>query len=82
MDLLVFSQIFFNLTASIVVIVLGVLFAITTYYLIYIMKHLQNISNSLDGATDELKMRIEEIMEKLLSLPLFSYFLKTRNKGS
>ena len=46
------------------------------------MKHLQNISNSLDGATDELKMRIEEIMEKLLSLPLFSYFLKTRNKGS
>lgn len=76
MNLYIFSQILFNLIASIAIIVLGVLFAIATYHLIYIMKHLQNISDNLDNVTDEFKMRVEDIIEKLSSLPIFSFFLK------
>lgn len=80
MDILIFSQTLFYFVASIAIIVLGVLLAISTYNLIYITKHLRNISDRLDDATEEIRTRIEEIVEKLSSLPILSYFLKKERK--
>ncbi|MEK9175455.1 MAG: hypothetical protein AAB795_02565 [Patescibacteria group bacterium] len=82
MNLLVFSQILFNLVASIAIVVFGALFAVAVYHLIGIIKNLQNISDNLDNVTDELKTRITEVIDKLSSLPIFSYFLKTRYSGN
>jgi len=44
--------------------------------MIYIAKNLRNISDNLDDTSDELKKRIEEVIERLSSFPILSYFLR------
>ncbi len=80
MHLLIFSQTLFYLVASFAIIVIGALCVMITYHLVRIMRHLQNISDSLDDTTSELKARIKEVLEKLSSLPLLSYFLRSESK--
>lgn len=76
MEFLVLAQIIFYLTVSVAIIVLGVLCAIAAYHLIRTMKHLSNISDTLEGTAKDLKHTIREIIEKLASLPILSYLLK------
>lgn len=76
MSLLIFMQTLYYLVVSLAIIVFGALFAIIMYHLICITKRLRHISDNLDDTSDELKKRIEEIIERLSSLPIFSYFLK------
>lgn len=74
--MLIFAQTLYYLIVSLAIIVLGVLFTIIMYNLVYITKHLRHISDNLDDTSDELKKRIEEVVERLSSLPILSYFLK------
>lgn len=76
MDMLVFAQTLYYLVVSVAIIVLGTLFVVIAYYLISIAKHLGHISDNLDDTSGDLKKRIEEIVERLSSLPILSYFLK------
>jgi hypothetical protein len=74
--MLIFAQTLYYLVVSLAIIVLGALFTIITYHLIYITKHLRHISDNLDDTSGELKKRIEEVIERLASLPILSFFLK------
>lgn len=80
MDMLVFAQTLYYLVVSLAIIVLGSLFAVITYHLIKIAKNLQDISDNMEESSDDFKKRIEEIVERLASLPILSYFLK-RDSG-
>ncbi len=76
MGVLIFAQTLYYFVVSFAIIVLGALFAIITYHLVYVTKHLRHISDNLDDTSDELKKRIEEVVERLSSLPILSYFLR------
>lgn len=76
MEVLIFAQTLYYFVVSVAIITLGTLFIIIAYHLIYIAKNLRHISNDFDGMSDELKTRIEEVIERLSSLPILSYFLK------
>lgn len=91
MEVLAVAQTIYYFSASLAIIVIGVFCAIVSYHLIYIAKRLRHISNNLDGLSDELKEKIESVVDKLSALPILSYFLKKdevrantrvyRNKG-
>ena len=74
--MLVFAQTFYYIVASLAIVVLGMLLSIMAYHIIHITKHLRNISDNLDDTSGELKKRIEEVIERLSSLPILSYFLR------
>ena len=76
MGVLELAQTIYYFAASLAIIILGVLCAVVSYHLIRITKHLRHISDNLDDASDEFKERIENIIERLSSLPILSYFLK------
>jgi uncharacterized membrane protein len=76
MEALIIAQTLYYFLASLVIVVLGVLVTIIAYHLIYITKHLRHISDNLDDTSDELKVRVEEVIERLSSLPILSYFLR------
>ncbi|MEO8065239.1 MAG: hypothetical protein ABI643_00080 [Candidatus Doudnabacteria bacterium] len=82
MELQIFAQTFFFLTASVAIIVCGVLSAIVMYQLIFIMKHLEHISDNLDDTADDLKNRVKDMLDRLEEIPLLSYFFKKRKKRS
>ncbi len=75
-----FAQTIFYLTTSVAIIVVGVLMAIVAYRLISIMRHLDNISQSLDDSTYEFKSRFIGMLEKLEELPFLSYLFKRKTK--
>lgn len=78
MDLLIFSQTLYYLVASFAVIVFGTFFIIIAYHMIRITKHVRHISDNLDDVSEELKIRIEEVIEQLSSIPILSYFVKRK----
>jgi predicted PurR-regulated permease PerM len=78
--MLIFAETLYYLVVSFAVIIIGALVAVVVYHLIYIAKNLRHISDNLDETSGDLKKRIEEIIERLSSLPILSYFLK-KNGG-
>ncbi len=76
MGVLIFAQTLYYLVVSFAIIVLGALVTVIAYHLIYITKHLRHISDNIDDTSGEMKKRLEEIIERLSSLPILSYFLK------
>jgi len=76
MTALILAQTLFYLTVSLAIIVLGVLLGIATYHFIAIAKNLRKLSADLDKASDDVRKNVEEIMERLSTLPLFSFLLK------
>ena len=73
-----FAQTLFYLTTSIVIIVLGVLLSVVMYRLISVMKHLDHISRNLDDSTEELRGRINGVLEALEKMPFLSFLFKKR----
>lgn len=80
MEVFIFAQTLYYFVVSISIIVFGALSLIITYRFVCIAKHLQHISDNIDGVSGELKESIEEIIENLSSLPIFSLFLKKNSK--
>ena len=81
MNTLILSQTIFYISASLAIIILGILFAITTYHIICIARHLNKIANNIDEATDTMKENIKEIIEKLSVLPIISYLFNKKRSG-
>lgn len=79
MTALIFAQTLFYLTVSLAIIIFGILLGIIAYHFIAIAKHLRKLSADLDQASDDVRKNIEEIMDRLSELPLFSFLLKTGN---
>lgn len=78
---LIISQTIFYSVFSLAIVVLGFLVAVIAYHLINIVKELEVISKELHDASGHAKERIDEIIEKLSSLPVLSFLLnKTRAK--
>lgn len=82
MELFIFAQTLFYLTASVAIMVFGALCMIVIYQAISIMKHLEHISDNLDDTADEVRERIREILDRLEDLPILSYFFKKRTRNS
>lgn len=80
MSVLTFSEILFNLTASIAIIVIGVLIAVAVYHLMHITKKLRHIADNLSDISDNTKEAIEEIIDNLSNLPILSFFMKGKGK--
>ena len=79
MQILIIAQTIFYLTVSLAIIVLGVLAAMVTYYLIKIAKNVNKISENLDQASDEIKANVKEIIDRLSRLPILSFLLNKEN---
>lgn len=81
---LIISEIAFYSTVSLAIIVIGILCVIIAYRLVRIGRELENLSRNLISATNDASERINEIMDRLSSFPILSYFLKkhshSRNK--
>lgn len=79
MTALIFTQTLFYSTVSLAIIALAILLGIIAYHFIAITKHLRKLSADLDQASDDVRKNIEEIMDRLSELPLFSFLLKNGN---
>jgi hypothetical protein len=77
---LIISQIFFNFTVALAIIVFGVLSSVVVFHLIMIVKELEKLSKNINYASIEVAERINDIIDRLSELPILSYLLKKRNK--
>ncbi len=73
---LIISEIVFNLTVSIAVIVIMILCSIVTYRLIHITKEFEKLTHNLNHISSETGERINDILDRFSNLPLLSYFFK------
>ena len=76
MSALIFAQTVFYLTFSIFIIAALILGVLISYYLVNVAKNLNKLSEDLNQASDEVKENVKEIMERLSTLPFFSFLLK------
>lgn len=76
---LVFAEIVFYLTISVVAITIGVSCAIVTYRLMRITRELEKFSRNLNHASSEAGERINDIIARLSDIPILSYFLRKRS---
>lgn len=79
MTALIFSQILFNLTVSFAIIALSVLLGLIAYNLMRITRDLSRISSNFSEASDDMRAKLEEILDRLSEVPFLSAFLR---KGS
>ncbi len=77
---LIFSEIVYYLTISIVVITLGAFCAAILFYFLKMVQELEGLSHNLKSASSEVGERINDIIERLSALPVFSYLLKKHPK--
>ncbi len=81
MTALIFAQTVFYFTASLAIIVFGVLLGITAYYFIQIARQVQNLSENLNHASDEIKENITEIFDNLSRIPFLSFIFKEKKES-
>ena len=74
-----FAEIVFYFTVSVAIIVIGILCSIVTYHLIHIARELEKLSSNLSQASSEAGEKINDIIDRLSDLPIFSYFLRKRS---
>jgi len=75
---LIFSEIVFNLTISLAVMVVGVLMTVIAYHLVSVAQDLKKISDNITNVSSEVGERISEALERLSELPVLSYFFRKR----
>lgn len=77
---LIFAETVFYAVFSLAIFVLSILLCIVAYHFIGIARHLRKITEDIDMATEEVKNRIEDIVEALSNLPLISFLFKKGHK--
>lgn len=78
---LIVSQIVFNITTTLVIIVVGVGIAMIVFRLVKIAKQLERISTDIRETSDIVAERISDIIDGLHSIPFLSFlFKKSRRK--
>ena len=80
MTALILAQTIFYFTASLAIIVFGVLLGIMAYYFIQIARQVQNLSENLNQASDEIKENIKEIFDNLSRIPLLSFLFREKKE--
>lgn len=81
MQALILAQTLFYFVASLAIIVFAVLLGMAAYYLIQIARQVQNLSENLNQASDEIKENIQEIFDNLSRIPLLSFLFKEKKGG-
>lgn len=82
MDILTFSQIFFNFIASIAIIVVGALLAISLFYFLKTAKSISEVTEKLNIASAEIKSNVSAFFDKLYDLPIFKFMKKKGRKNN
>ncbi len=72
MDINTFAQTLFYLVSSVAILVVGGFLAVILYHLVRTVKNLEVFSNKLNTASDEIKEKVQMILEKLANLPIIS----------
>lgn len=80
-DVLIFAQIVFYLSASIAIITIGVLLCFAVYHLVKVSRHLHSIAKNLDQTSHEVEERLVLVLENLERLPIFSFLFKSNRKS-
>ncbi len=80
-DVLIFAQIVFYFSASIAIIVIGVLLSFSVYHLVRVSRHLHSIAQSFDQTSHEVKDKLAVALDNLERLPVFSFLFKSRDKS-
>gem|GEM_PF-6084156 len=76
MSALILAQTLYYFAASLAIIIFGALLGMMAYYLIQIARQMQNLSENLNQASDEIKENIGEIFDNLSRIPLLSFLFK------
>ena len=79
---LILSQTIFYFSASVAIIVIGIIFSVGTYHLTVIVKELEAITRDIHDFTGDAEERIRDILERLSHVPLLSFFLKRKKRES
>jgi len=78
MELPIFAQTLFFLTASIALIVIGTFWAVVLYQVIALVRRLQRVLDNLDDTADALRERIGDTLDRLETMPFLSFFFKKK----
>lgn len=76
MSALILAQTIFYLVASLAIVIFGVLLGMVAYYFVQIARQMQNLSENLNQASDEIKENIGEIFDNLSRIPFLSFLFK------
>lgn len=80
MTTLLFAQILFYFSVSFAVIILAVMIGFVIYHLIKVTKSLEQISENIENASDELHENLKDALTVLGTLPILSFFFKTKKR--
>ena len=81
MTMLIFSQTLYYLTVSFAILALSVLLGLIAYNLMKITRDLSRIANNFSEASDDLRDKLEEVLEQLYEIPVLSSFLRKRTSA-
>jgi len=76
----IISQIVFNITATLVVVTIGVGIAIIVFRLVKVAKELEKISTDIRETSDIVAEKISDIIDSLHSIPFLSFLFKKSRK--
>lgn len=79
MELPIFAQTLFFLTASIALIIIGVFWAVILYQVISLVRRLRRVLDNLDDTAEALKERVSDTLDRLETLPFLSFFFKKKS---
>lgn len=79
--MLIFSQTLFYLTVSFAIIALSILAGFIAYNLMKITRDLSRIANNFSEASDDMRDKLEEVLERLSEIPFLSSFLQRKASG-
>lgn len=78
---LIISQTIFYIVASAAILVIGIGTGVIVFYIVRIAKELQKISREFRETGEAIGERIEEIMDRLSTLPFISFLFKKPKNG-
>ena len=81
MNILIFSQIFFNFVISITVIVLGLLIGVIALEVIQFIKSVKKFSEGVRAESEHLYQRLNSMLGRILSLSFVSKFFKKEKRS-
>ncbi|MBU4479929.1 hypothetical protein KKG48_00595 [Patescibacteria group bacterium] len=76
--ILTVAQTLFYFSVSFAIIALGIMLGMVVYHLIKVAKSLEKISENVGQISDDLQESVEQSLQTLSSLPIFSMFFRKK----
>ncbi len=78
MNMLIVSEIFFNIVIPLAILVVSVFAVLVLYYILIIVKDIKKISDNISSASSNMQSIIESIITRLMTLPFISTLIKKK----